>query len=139
MAEEKKRRKELSARDKEIVEGYYFSCMTLAQLGEKYGITPQAVHKKIHSDKAIAYLQEKQEQQVRHARGFLAHVTVKAARVMAGILDAKDPYAQIQAAREILERTGVKMEAESANIEIEMPVQLVIGMTEEMGDTPDEG
>ena len=58
---------------------------------------------------------------------------------MAGILDAKDPYAQIQAAREILERTGVKMEAESANIEIEMPVQLVIGMTEEMGDTPEEG
>ena len=131
-AGEKKRKKELSARDKEIVEGYYFSCKSLKELGEQYGVTPQAIHKKIHSDKAVEYLREKQEQQVRHARGFLTYVTVKAARTMAEALDAGDVYARIQAAREILERTGVKVEAESANIEIEVPVQLVIGMTEEM-------
>lgn len=135
----KEKKRELSARDKEIVEKYYFTDKSLKTIGEEYGITPQAVHKKVHSDKGVAYLMELQERQVRKARGVLAGVTVKAAMTMAQILDAKDPYAQIQAAREILERTGVKMEAESANIEIEVPAQLVIGMTEEMEAGQDEG
>lgn len=132
------RKARMSERDKEIVRRYWFEGCSMSELAESAGITTQAVHKLIHSEKAEKYLGEMQEHARTRARGFLIGMSEKAAKVMAEAMDEKDPYARIQASREILERTGVKAETADVSIEIAMPTQLRIGMPEEMEEQADE-
>ena len=133
------RQAKMRERDKKMVEDYYFHQKSMPEIAREQGITPQAVHKLIHSQKAEKYLSEIQERATKRARSFLIGISGKAARVMAEAMDEKDPYARIQAAREILERTGVKVENADISIEIEVPGQLVIGMPAEMEEgTNDE-
>lgn len=126
------RKAKMSERDKEIVQKYWFEGVSMSELAKSAGVTPQAVNKLIHSEKADKYLGEIQEHARARARGILIGISEKAAKVMASAMDEKDPYARIQASREILERTGVKIETADVSIEISMPAQMVIGMPEEM-------
>lgn len=126
------RRGQMSERDKRIVRDYYFADMTMEKIGEREGMTAAGVHKLLHSQKGMKYLEEIQEKQGKKARAFLVGQTMKAARTMAELMDGKDPYARIQAARDVLDRAGIKQEENGGNVEIEMPVQVVIGMPEEL-------
>ena len=114
------RQAKMRERDKQMVEDYYFHQKSMPEIAREQGITPQAVHKLIHSQKAEKYLSEIQERATKRARSFLIGISGKAAR-------------------EILERTGVKVENADVSIEIEVPGQLVIGMPAEMEEgTNDE-
>lgn len=131
------RKAKMTDRDKAIVRGHWFDGKTMAELGVENGVSAQAVHKLIHSAKAEAYLTEIQERTTKKAKSYLIGQTRRAAQVMAEAMDVDDVYARIQASREILERTGIRTETESAKIEIQMPTQIVLGMAEEI--TGDEG
>lgn len=128
----------MSERDKRIVEDYSFRDTTLRELGEREGITAQAVHRLVHSEKAAKYIAELGSRKVSRARAYLVGQSVKAARSMATALDVDDPYAKIQAARDILDRTGVKDAGVTHEIVIEMPVTFVVGMPGEITGMSDE-
>lgn len=132
------RKAKMTDRDKAIVRGYWFDGKTMAELGAENGVSAQAVHKLIHSAKAEAYLTEIQERTTKKAKSYLIGQTRRAAQVMAEAMDVDDVYARIQAAREILERTSIRVDTEGAGIEIKMPAKLVIGMEEEMTGNGDQ-
>ena len=85
------RQAKMRERDKQMVEDYYFHQKSMPEIAKEQGITPQAVHKLIHSQKAEKYLSEIQERATKRARSFLIGISGKAARVMAEAMDEKDP------------------------------------------------
>ena len=121
-------------RDAEVASMYFEQNMTQAEIAKQFGITPQTVSKILNKDAILDTYDKRRRAHTLRAKILLAAATEKAVEVQRGYLDMELPinleYLRQNAARDILDRSGVKTEAtnEDNNIVISFATHWDVGM-----------
>ena len=106
---------ETENRDEQIAEMYFDLGMTQAEIGKKFGISPQAVSQHLNKPHILEAYDKRRKAQILRAKIRLAAAANRAVDVQVAYLDAElkpaYEYLRQNAARDILDRSGVKTEA----------------------------
>lgn len=119
---------------------YFDDGMTQAAIAKEFGITPQTVSKHINKESILEEFDKRRRAHTIRAKIRLAAATERAVEVQAAYLDMELPinleYLRQNAARDILDRAGIKAEAGEMNNTIEVVFKDPIhpGMPTEMAE-----
>lgn len=122
------------ARAAEMAALYFDENLTQAEIAKRYGITPQTVSKHLNKEYILDEYDKRRKAQTLRAKIKLAAATERAVEVQRAYLDMDLPinleYLRQNAARDILDRSGVKTEAvnEDNNVVITFANPWEIGM-----------
>ena len=121
-------------RDAQMAAMYFEENMTQAEIAKQFGITAQSVSKILNKDEILDEYDKKRKAQTLRAKIKLAAATERAVDVQRAYLDMELPinleYLRQNAARDILDRSGVKTEAtpDDNKIVIEFKEPFALGM-----------
>lgn len=137
-----------ASKAEKMAEMYFDQGMTQAEIAKMFKITPQSVSKQINKKEILDEYDERRKAHALRAKIRLAAATEKAVEVQMGYLTMELPvnleYLRQNAARDILDRAGIKTEAVSEDNEIKItfatPFELGMpNMAEDVSeDDPDE-
>ena len=123
---------------------YFDKGMTQAEIAEQFGITPQTVSKHLNKEDILEEFDKRRKAQTLRAKIKLAAATERAVEVQATYLDMDLPinleYLRQNAARDILDRSGVKIDPtnDNNNVVITFKESFEPGMPKELAqEDPD--
>lgn len=116
-----------SASKAEKMAAMYFDMgMSQSEIAAQFNITPQSVSKAINKPEILEEYDKRRSAHALRAKIRLAAATEKAVEVQLGYLDKELPinleYLRQNAARDILDRSGIKVEAEKDDNQITIEV-----------------
>ena len=116
-----------AARKAEKMAAMYFEqSMSQSEIAAQFNITPQSVSKAINKPEILEEYDKRRSAHALRAKIRLAAATEKAVEVQLGYLDKELPinleYLRQNAARDILDRSGIKVEAEKDDNQITIEV-----------------
>lgn len=134
----------ISKKAREIAELYFIQGLTQAAIAERYSITPQAVSKHLNNDAVLEEYDNRRSAHSLRAKIRLAAAAERAVEVQMGYLDMELPinleYLRQNAARDILDRSGIKTEpvSEDNEIKISFVEPFPLGMPAHHADDEEE-
>lgn len=109
----------MTSRDKRIVEMYYVQGMSQPAIAEQMGIGQQHVSRILRRPHSQDYADTLIKAATDDAMKIIKMAGVKAARRELETLDHKDVYAKLQAARDLLDRAGIK-DKDASSVKVEL-------------------
>lgn len=111
-------------RSRQMAAMYFNEGMTQTEIAKQFGISPQTVSKHLNKEDILEEFDKRRKAQTLRAKIKLAAATERAVEVQAAYLDMELPinleYLRQNAARDILDRAGVKTEAGEMGNSIEV-------------------
>ena len=109
----------LSVRNRRVVEMYFMDNMTQTEIAAELGVGQQCVSQILRKEASQAYADELMAAATSDALKLVKMASIKAARRELETLDHKDVYAKLQAARDLLDRAGIK-DKDASSVKVEL-------------------